>query len=90
METVFMLNNFINSDKRNTILNLIYKGQILKEKTKQSEHGLSFFIIFFLILKLFDIDMIFQDVRSTDKTNVSCPGDSSSTLGKDKTLFVFD
>ena len=37
-----------------------------------------------------DIDMLFQEVRSTDKTNVSCPGDSSSTLGKGKTRFMFD
>ena len=43
-----MLDNLINRDKRNTILNLIDKGQILKKrkkkkkkKEKQSEHGLS-------------------------------------------------
>ena len=50
-KTVLMLDDLINSDKRNTILNSIYEGQILKEKkkkkkkqqtNKQSEHGFSF------------------------------------------------
>ena len=36
-KTVLMLNNLINSDKGNTILNSIYKGQILKEKKKQKK-----------------------------------------------------
>ena len=37
MKTVLMLNNLIDSDKRNTILNSIYKGQILKVKKKKKE-----------------------------------------------------
>ena len=49
---MLVLNNLINSDKRNTILNSIYKGQILKEKTKHSEHGFSFFIILQFLIRL--------------------------------------
>ena len=47
-----MLNNLINSGKRNTVLKSIYKGQILKEKTKQSEHGFSFFNILQFFIRL--------------------------------------
>ena len=55
-KTVLMLNNLINSEKFDTILNSIYKGQILKEKRKKKIITIRAWGFFLYHTAIFDSD----------------------------------